>query len=259
MKVDITENTVETLGKYLQSRRLEGALDLEDVARETKLPLKTLRAIEADDYVLLPAPAFSRGFYGIYAGFLGLDQQEIQQRYDVEVLGQNKTKRKRFRRPRREEDLIGDMAARPKQGNAAPLFGLSLALIIVLAAFFCWYHAWNPATYFSEQLRSFQKSEGTESTPQQASSLIPQVPKDAVEYRYSLYIEFLEDTTVDVLVDGKTTDRGRYMKGSTHSWYATDTITLTLPDTAMVAISFNGAAIPLPPPQDGNITINFPR
>ena len=57
-------------------------LELETVAADLKIPLKTLKALEQDDYKTLPEAAFIKGYYRSYAKYLGTDATAIIQRFD---------------------------------------------------------------------------------------------------------------------------------------------------------------------------------
>ena len=60
-------------GAALAAARVAQGLSLEDVARQIKLSVAQIRAIEADDYAKLPSPVFVRGFIRNYARTVKLD------------------------------------------------------------------------------------------------------------------------------------------------------------------------------------------
>lgn len=61
------------LGETLRRARLERGITFEDAERVTRIPRKYLEALETENYGILPAPVFARGFLRSYAGYLGLD------------------------------------------------------------------------------------------------------------------------------------------------------------------------------------------
>ena len=73
---------VQRPGEYLRQIRLNQKIELVEVERELNIPLKTLTALEQDDYKLLPEATFIKGYYRIYAKFLGVDASSIIQRFD---------------------------------------------------------------------------------------------------------------------------------------------------------------------------------
>lgn len=73
---------IQRPGEYLRQIRINQQRELEDVSRELKIPLKTLNALEQDDYKSLPEATFIKGYYRTYAKFLQVDASSIIQRFD---------------------------------------------------------------------------------------------------------------------------------------------------------------------------------
>lgn len=65
------------LGETLQRARAAKGITIEDAERVTRIPRKYLEALEFENYGILPAPVFARGFLRSYAGYLGLDPGEL--------------------------------------------------------------------------------------------------------------------------------------------------------------------------------------
>jgi cytoskeleton protein RodZ len=64
-------------GEALRQARRARALTLEDVERETRIPLKYLAALEDQEYSALPSTVYARGVLRAYASYLGLDPQPL--------------------------------------------------------------------------------------------------------------------------------------------------------------------------------------
>jgi len=56
--------------------------ELSDAAAELNIPVKTLTALEQDEYTSLPEATFIKGYYRIYAKLLNVDATSIIQRFD---------------------------------------------------------------------------------------------------------------------------------------------------------------------------------
>jgi cytoskeleton protein RodZ len=69
------------LGQSLREARIRGGIELSQVEQATKIRVKYLRAMEDDQWELLPGPAYARGFLRTYARFLGLDDEVLVQEY----------------------------------------------------------------------------------------------------------------------------------------------------------------------------------
>ena len=73
---------IQRPGEYLRQIRINQQRNLEDVAKELNIPVKTLTALEQDEYKSLPEATFIKGYYRTYAKFLGVDASSIIQRFD---------------------------------------------------------------------------------------------------------------------------------------------------------------------------------
>lgn len=75
------------VGDRLRAAREARSLSLDDVATQTRVPVRHLEAIEAGDWASLPAPTYSVGFAKSFAEAVGLDRQEIGDDVRVELGG----------------------------------------------------------------------------------------------------------------------------------------------------------------------------
>ncbi len=89
------ERTIETdnidtptAGQRLRAAREEKGLSLEEVASQTRIPLRHLESLEQADWDKLPAPTYSIGFAKSYASAVGLDRSEIGEQLRSEMGGQ---------------------------------------------------------------------------------------------------------------------------------------------------------------------------
>jgi cytoskeletal protein RodZ len=73
------------LGEWLQQRREELDLSLEQVEEDTRIRIRYLQALESEEFEALPDPVVGRGFLRNYAAYLDLDPQEANERYAAKV------------------------------------------------------------------------------------------------------------------------------------------------------------------------------
>ena len=66
-----------TPGAFLAAKRGERGLTLQQASSATRIRLEHLRALEADEPELLPAPVYARGYMRTYARYLGLDEESL--------------------------------------------------------------------------------------------------------------------------------------------------------------------------------------
>jgi cytoskeleton protein RodZ len=118
------------IGSTLREARMRQRIDITDMETRTKIRAKYLRALENEEWDLLPGPTYVRSFLRTYADALGLDSkllvEEYKLRHDPLETGElhpirRPTQRERDRRRRRE----------PRGLPVAAIVGVVLAAIFV--------------------------------------------------------------------------------------------------------------------------------
>lgn len=74
-------------GEVLREARRSRDLSMEYIARQLRLAVNQIDALENDDYKTLPASIFVQGYIRSYASLLGLDSQPLVRRY-VDSVGE---------------------------------------------------------------------------------------------------------------------------------------------------------------------------
>ncbi|MGA7828988.1 MAG: helix-turn-helix domain-containing protein [Geobacteraceae bacterium] len=72
-----SQEHILSAGQKLRETRIRRGISLDEVARVTRITKGYLRALEEDDHEKLPSEAYARGFFRIYATFLGLPPEEV--------------------------------------------------------------------------------------------------------------------------------------------------------------------------------------
>jgi cytoskeletal protein RodZ len=68
---------MKTPGQILREARLSRGLSLETVEKIIKIRVKYLKALETDDYSVLPSISYAKGFIKNYSDYLGLNTSNI--------------------------------------------------------------------------------------------------------------------------------------------------------------------------------------
>jgi hypothetical protein len=71
------------IGRTLQEARMRAKIDISEVESGTKIRAKYLRAIENEEWGLLPGPTFVKSFLRTYAEYLGLDAKLLVEEYKL--------------------------------------------------------------------------------------------------------------------------------------------------------------------------------
>jgi cytoskeleton protein RodZ len=129
------------IGSTLRESRMRARIDISEVEVGTKIRAKYLRALENEEWDLLPGPVYVKSFLKTYGDFLGLDSRllvdEFKRRYerptDHEVRAMATTTR--------ERDRGRDRGRSPSPGRVAgalltPRTVIVLALIVIVAALY---------------------------------------------------------------------------------------------------------------------------
>lgn len=112
-------------GETLKGAREAQGLTLDDISARTRVPVRHLAAVEAEDYRALPSPTYAVGFARAYARAVGVS--------DAMVAGQVRAEVNRIgpRQPEYTPYEMADPARVPSRGVAVAALGLALALLIL--------------------------------------------------------------------------------------------------------------------------------
>ncbi len=72
---------MESIGKKLREAREKNGFNIDQVARETHISKRYLRALEEEDFSIFPGETYTIGFLRNYAEYLGINAEEIVNLY----------------------------------------------------------------------------------------------------------------------------------------------------------------------------------
>jgi cytoskeleton protein RodZ len=124
------------IGETLREARMRRRIDMTEVETATKIRGKYLRALENEEWDLLPGPTFVKSFLRTYAEYLDLDARLLVEEY-----------RQRYERPA-AQDLRPFSATRPGRRRRARLAAMGPVLVmgggaVVLLVFFFLLGIWG--------------------------------------------------------------------------------------------------------------------
>jgi cytoskeletal protein RodZ len=101
------------IGSTLREARMRARIDITEVEQATKIRAKYLRALENEEWNLLPGSTFIKSFLREYADFLGLDARTLVEEYKL-----------RFDRPSEQElTPLSPRLGRERRGGGGPVYG----------------------------------------------------------------------------------------------------------------------------------------
>ncbi|HEX4805349.1 MAG TPA: helix-turn-helix domain-containing protein, partial [Conexibacter sp.] len=98
------------IGSTLREARMRARIDITEVEQATKIRAKYLRALENEEWGLLPGPTFIKSFLREYADYLGVDARTLVEEYKL-----------RYERPSEQElAAISPKLGRERRGGGRP-------------------------------------------------------------------------------------------------------------------------------------------
>lgn len=296
-KVAVQET--QTLGEFLKGTREAGNLSLDDAQDSTKIPLNILKAMERDDFSCMPAEAFCRGFYVMFAKFLQLNPEEVLSRYlearDLPPIAAKMQSTPPVRKSGQFRNYAEPSAISPLMSS---IFALFILLAVIIGG--CWYFNWNPIDYLNSKLDTVQTKGQQEEVvtplpaqvpvatpapapapdfapPEQVEEEITEVvapAEDSVETiatetendeaiavpaPYHLEIYFRNSGTLTATLDKGFLIDKEFEIGQTLQWDANESIILDMPESIDATIRMNGIEIPLPDVENGRRLLSLPE
>ena len=271
---------MSSVGETLRRERLRTGLDLEKIAQDTKISVRTLELIENDQFEKLPGGVFARSFVRQYARAVGLDEEEMVGELEktlappVDPLPamQEATRQPEIRVPRVAR--WGGAGSSLRSNSWLPALGLVVLVIVACSAAYTWWQKsgrtptpaapsenaetahtsksrepaaqeqTSPAATVSEVARTAPaaaESHAPETTAQKVSGT---VTADAATGALHIALTAEEPTWVRATANGKVVFSGIIQTNETKDLSAADTVTLRIGNAGGVAISLNGKAIP---------------
>jgi cytoskeleton protein RodZ len=124
-----------SIGETLRDARIRARIDMAEVESQTKIRARYLRAMENEEWDVLPGPVYTRSFLRTYGDYLGLDSrmlvEEFKARYEpppeheLRPIGPTRRDRDQGHGPRR------GLRAPPWLAILVVLVGVGVALFII--------------------------------------------------------------------------------------------------------------------------------
>jgi len=228
---------VGELGEMLREAREQKGVSPAEVEEETKIRERFIKALEEEDYSILPDRIYTKGLLQNYAHYLGLDTSEVMRLFG-------------------EEEIAPTPIPPASQALASPPF-LSPDLIVILVIFMAlgllgvWGYRQYLAPILTPLFSATPTVEASFPTPEPTPTRTPppspsptSTPTEVVITGLRLEIEILTRTWLEVIVDGEEVFRGLLDAGETQTWSANEVIALHVGNAAGVRAVLNGQEMP---------------
>ena len=255
---------VKEIGEALRRAREERGMTLQDVHEATKIRIHYLQAIEDGKFDELPGEVYLKGFLWRYAETVGLNGQEVidkykawQSRLQKEAGVEGVTRR--ASQGKRSHGLVRRAPlSRASRGRANVLQVLLLSTLIcamlVAASYYSSRRGEGPKQGSALQAPDVAGGEKTpeeqqvareQVEPQVARELITGQPSPGVQEApggaHELQVVVRERCWVRVVADGKTVFERTMLKGEAMSWTARREFQIKVGNAGGIEVSFDGS------------------
>jgi cytoskeleton protein RodZ len=120
------------IGATLREARMRARIDVSEIEAQTKIRARYLRALENEEWDLLPGPTFIKSFLRTYATALGLDGKALVEEYRVNFEHPGEQEIQPRSAPRRRMRPGGDLGGAPAGGGPSRGYMVTVGLIGLL-------------------------------------------------------------------------------------------------------------------------------
>jgi cytoskeletal protein RodZ len=241
-----------SFGEELRREREIRGISLKEISDATKISKRFLEAIERNDHRTLPAPVFTRGFVREYARYVGLNADEMVDRYNFAAARDD-----RIEKPPELQKYppvpVRDITPKPPPKRGIPpvyarVSRNAISTILIVAAL-------AAVAVWAVRQKRFEFDYGTETAtviPPAATRTVapppvqtaPPVPPDDSVLRLS--IETVADSWVTLEADGRTVLNAELVRGERRSFEANESFRFrTIGNAAGLSLSLNGTRVPV--------------
>lgn len=166
------------IGQALREARMRARIDVSEIEAQTKIRAKYLRALENEEWNLLPGPTFVKSFLRTYAHALGLDGKALVEEYRVhyerphdgpELAQQPIATSQRRARPRQRAGAPGGArggsGSGPSRGYAIAIAVVSLVIVLLLVGLLTGGSSKKAGTASTQTRTAARRSDGPKQAP----------------------------------------------------------------------------------------------
>lgn len=229
-----------TFGEELRKEREIRGISLAEIAEATKISKRFLGAIEKNDFESLPAPVFTRGFVREYARYLGLNAEDMVNRYAHYMDAEGRIAEDDPLPMRSSDHVPPGSTSRPRPGRRWAIAALVVTAAVLAVAGWLTRDRWKGAP---------AAPAGTESAPPQPAStptaVSTEIENSAVAEPMSLTVTASEDVWIVLNADGRKAHNGILGAGEERTFSAEDQFEFeTVGNAGGIAVSLNGSPFP---------------
>ncbi len=270
---------MESPGEYLKRERELRRASLTSIFEATRVPLKYLEALEADDYESLPHPTFVKGFIRAYCKNLGLDETDAVLRYEIYM-------KERSDKAEPSRSTLTINRKEPKEGrvfnNSRAIAAVAVGALVVIISYSLYSRHKARIARLNEAAGQASQAAVTQPVPAAAQPVSPEAgqdkvnaaPKDApkappaaeasdsadsADDTHTLVVSANEVVWIKVKIDGGEPFDVVLKKGESVVWKATDSFSLVVGNAGGVSLVYDGEKLSSLGKSGEVVTLKLPR
>ncbi len=236
-----------SFGEELRREREIRGISLKEIADATKISKRFLEALESNDHKTLPAPVFTRGFVREYARYVGLNVEEMVNRYNFAAANDD-----RIEKPPQVEkyakQLPRDISPKPSPKRGIPPAYAKVdrnAIVVVIIAVALAAVAW----WAIQNKRRMEATDVAVATPVTTSKQAPVTPPApepvADDSILRMTVEVIANSWVILEADGETAFNNEMLQGERKEFEAKEQFRFrTIGNAAGLNLTLNGMPVP---------------
>ena len=244
-----------SFGEELRREREIRGISLKEIADATKISKRFLEAIERNDHKTLPAPVFTRGFVREYARYLGLNSDDIVNRYNYAAAGDDRIEHSahldrlvQMHTPQQPPPARQQKSIPPPYARVDRNVLVLIAIVVALAGVFYWAMRHRQSTRAAE---AETPPPLTRASAAPLKSVASEDPAKADTLR--LIVDATDDCWIFLEGDGKTALNERLRKGAHHALEAKESFRFrTVGNAGGLVLTLNDVKLP-PLGRDGQV------
>jgi cytoskeleton protein RodZ len=239
-----------SFGEELRREREIRGISLKEISDATKISKRFLEALERNDHKTLPAPVFTRGFVREYARYVGLNAEDMVNRYNFAAANDD-----RIEKPppvaKYPQTPVRDITPRPAPKRGIPPSyarvdrNILAALLIVVAL--------SAVAYWAIQFkrRERETADAANAVPVASVKTVVTTPPPAPpavkpdDSMLRLVVEATANSWVTLDSDGQTAFNAEMVAGERRSFEASEQFRFrTIGNAAGLTLTLNGTPVP---------------
>lgn len=234
-------------GPWLRRQREMREITLREISDASKISLRYLQALEDERFDLLPAMVFAKGFLRQYARYVGLDQDEVVNRFLVAYQGEAED----------EEDEEEERPPEPRlafEGTWKYVILIVALAAVLLGLVFLIPHLLGGDGDAGETepppgVAPLTGAQGSAETSADEPAAIPEgaapLPGERPRAPLRVTLDFREDCWVEATVDGQRRVSEMRVQGESLQLQAQERVEVRLGNAAVVDVEVNGRPYPI--------------